>query len=70
MTKKKTYMINHLPIKQMWLGKKNYINKRCTKMGGSKNAKEPNEKKRLSIIYLRTKVQKVSNSKNEGVKKT
>jgi hypothetical protein len=24
--------------------KKNYINKRCTKMGGSKNAKEPNEK--------------------------
>jgi hypothetical protein len=39
-------------------------------MGGSKNAKEPNEKKRLSIIYLRTKVQKVSNSKNEGVKKT
>jgi hypothetical protein len=23
----------------------NYIDKRCTKMGGSKNVKEPNEKK-------------------------
>jgi hypothetical protein len=25
--------------------KKYYIDKRCAKMGGSKNAKEPNEKK-------------------------
>jgi hypothetical protein len=25
--------------------KKYYIDKRCTKMGGSKNVKEPNEKK-------------------------
>jgi hypothetical protein len=25
--------------------KKYYIDKRCTNMGGSKNAKEPNEKK-------------------------
>jgi hypothetical protein len=39
--------------------RKYYINKRCTKMARSKNAKEPNEKKGYSIIYQRTKVQKV-----------
>jgi hypothetical protein len=43
--KNKTYMINHIPIKQMWLEEKYYIDKRCTKLGGSKNAKEPKEKK-------------------------
>jgi hypothetical protein len=35
-----------------------------------KNAKEPNEKKRFSIVYQRTKVQKVGGPKNEGVEKT
>jgi hypothetical protein len=30
---------------------KYYIDKKNTKMGGSKNVKEPNEKKRFSIIY-------------------
>jgi hypothetical protein len=49
---------------------KYYINKRCTKMGGSKIAKKPNEKKRFSIIYQRTKVQKLGTPKNEKVKKT
>jgi hypothetical protein len=39
-------MINHIPIKQVWF-KKNYIDKRCTKMRGSKNAKKPNEKKKV-----------------------
>jgi hypothetical protein len=39
-------------------------------MGGSKNAKEPNEKKRFSIIYQRTKVQKMGSPKNEKVNKT
>ncbi len=43
--KKKTYMINHISIKQMWV-KKIYIDKICTNMGGSKNVKEPNEKKK------------------------
>ncbi len=38
-------------------------------MGGSKNAKEPNEKK-LSIVYQKTKVQKLSSPKNERVEKT
>ncbi len=36
-------------------------------MGGSKNVKKPNEKKRFSIIYQKTKVQKVGNPKNELV---
>jgi len=35
--------------------RKYYIDKRCTKMGGSKIAKEPNEKKRFSITYQKPK---------------
>jgi hypothetical protein len=50
--------------------RKYYIDKICTKMGGSKNAKEPNEKKRFSIVYQRFKVQKVGSPKNERVEKT
>jgi len=42
--KKKTYMINHIPIKQVWL-EENVILIKCTNMGGSKNVKGPNEKK-------------------------
>jgi hypothetical protein len=38
-------------------------------MGGSKNVKKANEKKRFSIVYERTKVQKVGNLTNERVKK-
>jgi hypothetical protein len=45
---KKTYMINHIPIKQV-TRRKYYINKICTKMGGWKNAKEPNGKKKGSL---------------------
>ncbi len=65
--KKKTYMINHIPIKQMWLKKIYYIDKRCIKMGGSKIAKKP---KRFPIIYQKTKVQKLGSPKNEKVKET
>ncbi len=38
-------------------------------MGGSKIAKEPNEKERFSIIYQRIKVQKLGSPKNERAKK-
>jgi hypothetical protein len=38
-------------------------------MGGSKNAKELNGEKKISILYQRTKVQKMGSLKNEGVKK-
>jgi hypothetical protein len=46
---------------------KYYIDKICTNMGGSKNVKEPNEKK---VLYQRTKVQKLGSPKNEKVEKT
>jgi hypothetical protein len=49
---------------------KYYIDKRCIKMGGSKIAKDPNEKKRFFIIYKRTKVQKLGSPKNKRVEKT
>ncbi len=39
-------------------------------MGGSKNAKEHNIKKRFSIIYQRTKVQKLGSPKNEKAEET
>jgi hypothetical protein len=39
-------------------------------MGGSKIIKEPNEKKRYSIIYQRTKVQKLGSSRNKKAEKT
>jgi len=38
-------------------------------MGGSKIAKEPNEKKKFSIIYQKTKVQKLGSPKNEKAEK-
>jgi hypothetical protein len=65
--KKKTYMINHIPIKTSVIRRKYYIDKRCTNMGGSKNVKEPNKKK---VIYQRTKVQKLGGPKNERAKKS
>ncbi len=48
---------------------KYYIDKRCTNMGGSKNVKEPNEK-RFSIIYQTTKVEKNGSPKNDRAEKT
>jgi hypothetical protein len=39
-------------------------------MGGSKNTKKHNEKKRFSIVYQRTKIQKLGSSKNERDEKT
>jgi len=39
-------------------------------MGGSKFAREPNGKKRFSIIYQRTKVKKLGTPKNERAEKT
>jgi hypothetical protein len=48
---------------------KYYIDKKCTNMGGSKNAKKPNGIF-FSITYQRTKVQKLGSPKNERVEKT
>ncbi len=49
---------------------KYYIDKRCKNIGGSKNAKEPNEKIKFFLIYQRIKVQKLGSPKNERVEKT
>ncbi len=38
-------------------------------MGESKIAKKPNETKRFSIIYQKTKVQKLGSPKNEKAEK-
>jgi hypothetical protein len=50
--------------------RKYYIDERCTKMGGSKITKNPNEKKRFFIIYQKTKVQKLGSAKNKRAEKT
>jgi hypothetical protein len=42
--KNKIDMINHIFIKQVWLKENIILIKKCTKMCGSKIAKEPNEK--------------------------
>jgi hypothetical protein len=49
---------------------KDYIDERCTNMGGSKNAKKPIGKKRFFIIYQNTKVQKLGSPKNGKFEKT
>jgi hypothetical protein len=40
-------MINYILIKQAWLEENIILIKRCTKLGESKNVKEPNEKKKF-----------------------
>jgi hypothetical protein len=47
--------------------RKYYIDKKCIKMGGSEMIKEP-KKKRFSIIYQRTKVQKLGSPKKRAKK--
>jgi len=50
--------------------KKYYIHKKCTKIGGSKIVRKPNEKKRFLTIYQTTKLPKLGSPKNERVEKT
>jgi hypothetical protein len=49
--------------------RKYYIDKRYTKMGGCKIAKNP-MKIRFSITYQRTKVKKLGSPKNKKAEKT
>jgi len=53
--KKKTYMINHIPIKQVWLEENIILIKYVQKWVDQKLLKDP-IKKRLFIIYQKTKV--------------
>ncbi len=71
MTRKKDIYDEPYTHQTSVIRRKYYINKRCITMGGSKNVKEPNEKKNKIILYQRfTKVQEMGSSKNEKVKKT
>jgi len=67
--KNKTYMINHIPIKQVWLEENIILIKDVKKWVDQKLLKNP-MKKRFFIIYQRTKVQKLGSPKNERVEKT
>jgi len=66
MIKKKTYMINHIFVKLMWLEKNVILIKDVQKWVDSKMLKNP-MKRGFSIIYQRTKVQKVGSLKNDLV---
>jgi hypothetical protein len=64
MMKNNTHMINHIPIKQVWL-EENIILLKDVQKWVDKNLKNP-MKTRVFIIYQRTKVQKLGSLKNES----
>ncbi len=66
---KKTYMINHIPIKQMWLEENIILIKDVQKWVDDKLLKNPMKKKRFFITYQRTKVQKLGSPKNKRARK-
>ncbi len=65
--KKKTYMINHIPIKQMWLEKNIILIKDIQIWVDQKMLRNLMKKK---VLYQKTKVQKLGSPKNERVEKT
>jgi hypothetical protein len=65
--KKKTYIINHIPIKQMSLEENIKLLKDAQIWVDQKMLKNPMKKK---VIYQRTKVKKLAIPKNERVEKT
>ncbi len=64
--KKKTDMINHIPIKQVWLEENIILIKDVQIWVDQKMLKNLMKKK---VLYQRTKVQKLGTPKNERVKK-
>ncbi len=67
---KKTYMINHIPIKQVWLKENIILIKDVQKWVDEKLLKNPMKKKRFSITHHTTKVQKLGSPKNKRPEKT
>jgi hypothetical protein len=61
--KKKTYTINHIPIKQVGF-KKNIILIKYVQIWVDQKMLKNTMKKRFSIIYQRTKIQKLGSPKN------
>ncbi len=70
MMKKRTYMINHIPIKQVWLEENIILIKDVQKWVDQKMLKKLMRKKMLSMVYQRAKVERLGSSKNERVEKT
>jgi hypothetical protein len=64
MIKKKTYMINYIFVKQLWLEVNVILIKNVQKCVDEKMLKNP-MKKMVFYKYQRTKVQKVGSPKNE-----
>ncbi len=67
--KKKTYIINHIPIKQVWL-KENIILIKDVQIWVDQKMLKITMKKKFFIIYQRTRIQKLGSPKNERAKKT
>jgi hypothetical protein len=65
--KNKTYIINHIPIKQMWL-EENIILIKDVQIRVDQNMFKSLMKKK--VFYQRTKVQKFGSPKNERVEKS
>jgi hypothetical protein len=56
---KKTYMINHIPIKQVWLKDNIILIIDVQKWVNEKIAKEPNEKKKVLYNILKDQSSKI-----------
>ncbi len=67
--KNKTYIINHIPIKQMWL-EENIILIKYVQIWVDQKMLKNTMEKRFSIVYQRSKIQKLGSPKNERAKKT
>ncbi len=67
--KKTTNIINHVPIKQVWL-EENIILIKHVQIWVDQKMLKNTMKKRFFIVYQRTKIQKMGNPKNERAEKT
>jgi hypothetical protein len=68
--KKNTYMINHIPIKQVWLKTNIIFIKDVQKWVDQKFLENLMKTKGFFIIYQKTKFLKLGSPKNESVEKT
>ncbi len=66
----KTYMINHIHIKELWLEKHIILIKDVKEWVDEKVLKIPMKKKRFSIIDQNTKIKKMGTPKNKMIEKT
>ncbi len=67
--KKKTCIINHIPIEQMWL-EENIILIKDVQISMDQKMLKNTMENRFFIIYQKTKVQNLGSPENERVEKT